>query len=403
MKLQVFNIQNRFNPKHVITNPEIVGKDNEFLPDGLYSELIFGANNSNFEHLYSCNCGNLYGKFYEGLTCPDCNSEVIEFDSLINRLGWIDIAPHRIFTPYFWILVQKVIGETALNKIVSVQPKVDINGNEIIEQNDKFIGYGFQYLVNNIEEVLKVYTKADKQSYTDFILDNLDKCFLDKLPVISTKLRPARLNGEELQYDKINNFYRRIMISNETLRSLEQNECTDGTVNPLLHTVQTMMNEIGKSLFSALSGKGGWFRNNFLANRLCFSSRSVITPFDSSFSLDEIHLPYYSCLELFKLHIVNILVKKNRCTYTKALNKWHRALTVYDHSIVNIVQEEIIDKSYFTTSEGKKRRGYHMLINRNPTINKGSILMVRVTKIKTDMSDLTMSMHNLLLPMLAGD
>jgi len=44
-----------------------------------------------------------------------------------------------------------------------------------------------------------------------------------------------------------------------------------------------------------------------------------------------------------------------------------------------------------------------ILLNRNPTISYGSILYLKVAGIKHDYEDLTMSVHNSILSLLAGD
>ena len=47
--------------------------------------------------------------------------------------------------------------------------------------------------------------------------------------------------------------------------------------------------------------------------------------------------------------------------------------------------------------------GLQLVLNRNPTIELGSMLLVKITKIKEDYDDLTLNISNLILPLLAGD
>ena len=62
----------------------------KFADDSLFSKRIFGDMDSKED--YSCECGQLHGKFYEGCVCSKCNSPV-EFVGLnINKYGWIDLS-----------------------------------------------------------------------------------------------------------------------------------------------------------------------------------------------------------------------------------------------------------------------------------------------------------------------
>ena len=50
-----------------------------------------------------------------------------------------------------------------------------------------------------------------------------------------------------------------------------------------------------------------------------------------------------------------------------------------------------------------KEDDIEVLLNRNPTINIGSILCLKIIDVKHDFNDLTMSINNSILTLLAGD
>ena len=82
---------------------------------------------------YSCSCGHLHGKFYEGTVCPKCKTPV-EFIGLnVDKYGWIDLSLNTYnedgtiateghgchvieYIPYAQL--EKVIGRDTLRNVV---------------------------------------------------------------------------------------------------------------------------------------------------------------------------------------------------------------------------------------------------------------------------------------------
>ena len=104
MKLEKIVLANQFNALNLVTSHEIFSKktieatieggvtmeQKRFADNSLFSKRIFGDMDSKEE--YSCECGKLQGKFYEGTICQKCQKPV-EFVGLnINKYGWIDLS-----------------------------------------------------------------------------------------------------------------------------------------------------------------------------------------------------------------------------------------------------------------------------------------------------------------------
>ena len=53
-------------------------------------QLFFQNDSNNLSHISSCECGNLVGNFYEGVTCKICKTKVkTNFARILNfDLGW---------------------------------------------------------------------------------------------------------------------------------------------------------------------------------------------------------------------------------------------------------------------------------------------------------------------------
>ena len=126
-----------------------------------------------------------------------------------------------------------------------------------------------------------------------------------------------------------------------------------------------------------------------MSGRYSFSNRSVIRQ-DPSLKTNQIRLPFACLLEYLQQLIINILVKSLNISYADAYKKWRLCqFSGYDQTIYNIIDGII-----------KDHNGLPILINRNPTINYGSIL--RMTCIGINM-DYTMSIPIPILKPLAAD
>ena len=114
-----------------------------------------------------------------------------------------------------------------------------------------------------------------------------------------------------------------------------------------------------------------------------YSSRNVITPLSSNLSIDEVHLPYLTFLELYKKEITNLLSRMENITINEADFRINMALLEFDKQIYELMKYLIKQGPDGTLP---------ILINRNPSIsNPGSLLCMRVTEVKKVYDDYTMA------------
>lgn len=96
-----------------------------------------------------------------------------------------------------------------------------------------------------------------------------------------------------------------------------------------------------------------------------FSSRSVIRQ-DPTLRIDQIKLPYVTLVKTLQQRIINILMRSYNMTPSEAHKKWSNAVNKFDDRI-----GEIIDMIIKANPEGLP-----CILNRNPTINYGSVLQM---------------------------
>ena len=104
-------------------------------------------------------------------------------------------------------------------------------------------------------------------------------------------------------------------------------------------------------------------------------------------------MPYLTFLELYKFQIINIIQKADGINYNEALGIFNRAAMQFDDWVYLIMKEMVV----------KTKGGMMILLNRNPTINHGSIMLLRISDVKKAYNDVTISISNNILAPLGGD
>lgn len=151
------------------------------------------------------------------------------------------------------------------------------------------------------------------------------------------------------------------------------------------------------------SKKSGVYRKHFCGASMSFSSRTIITsiqntpsmildkrnPYNVDYGLkyDEIHIPWGMGLELFKIHISVILQRRGYSPIDIA-NMYARH-TRYPSDLLREVMNEVI------TSHPLGR--FPCLVQRNPSLKRGSTQMLFITRVKDDPRDNSLSLSNLVI------
>lgn len=417
----------KFNPENIISNPEILGKrikvfddeegyidEKEFADDGLFSKRIFG-DSENTEFDYSCKCGNLRGKFYEGVTCDKCGEQVKLVEANIEKTGWIDLSGakyspdgtiieqgnnFKVIKYVAYLFLEKIIGKDNLKKIIHVPSTITVTGDLDLdaiaaERNqspeNKYWYVGIMEFSDKYQEILDYYYKLhniNDEALYNFVSNPYDT-FTDKIPVIAAVLRPCMRTADGLKLDEINNIYIRIIKNTKILNN--KNTVLQIIKNATLEMIQAEYFSLNEYILDMIRGKEGLIRSSICGARVNYSARSIITPAFAGRRIDEIVVPYRTFLELYKFEIINTIKHVKNISYKEAEAIHFQAGLAFDEEVYLIMKKIIADNDI------------EVLLNRNPTINIGSILCLKIVDVKHDMTDLTMSLHNSILTLLAGD
>lgn len=373
--------------KDILTNEGFIVEPTQGIKKDLKSDYsIFSSkfgrtlkDMNSFGNRYRCKCGYTKHVINNGTICPICKEKVKYVDDDYNYFGWIVLNDYWVINPAYYREIEFFIGKD-FSKIIRMVRTTDEDGHQHMAETTPaapYNGIGMVRFYNQFDEIMEFYlkkNKGNKQNYYDDIMAGRDKVFTQSIPVFTTLLRPFDAEKNTLSYESTNAVYNSINKLVSTLNQnsgLEDNNIKDvnGDVrkytDQVLEKLQYKMMELVDSVTEILSGKKGTIRNLF-GGRYNFSSRNVITP-NPSLRIDEVTLPYSALIELLKGSIINILTKSYSMTPFDAYNRWYMANIKKDPVIVRII-EQIIKNS---TTTG---RGLPVIINRNPTINFGSIL-----------------------------
>ena len=254
------------------------------------------------------------------------------------------------------------------------------------------------------EELINTY--GDKGSYEyKFIMKNYreGKLFVNKLPIINTKLRPGELFGMEkgknsdpkIFLSELNTSYNIIINHSNLLKEIEgEDYMEDVKIQqlPLLYKIQLEAYELCNELIASIKSKRGIIRKIMMGSRVNFSARNVIIP-NPELRMDEVELNYITFLELYKYYLINLVSISEGIDLVRASNYIERCRTKFDEKLYRYMME-LVNKT-----EGHM----HIILNRNPSINIGSIMQFKIKNVKKDIKNLTLSLPNSILVPFAAD
>lgn len=389
-----------------ITEPATTGRDVKSMY-GIQSPLFCSdwSDDNAFEERYSCQCGNMRGKVFEGEICPDCRTEIKFKDVDLSITGWIILHNHKIIQPIFYNKLSSIIGSKQFQEIIKYDKTIDKNGNVIDKESKSspFAGIGLIEFRERFEEILDYYKNKKKNKLEEIkeIEENIDDVFASCIPVYSSVLRPSTFRDESFFYGTIDKVYNSIFLST---RLLNNNDLFENrrkkwakekrermNIATILTNIQLKLIDLYGLVFELIDQKDGHIKSEILGGMINYSSRCVIIP-DPELKSDEIRLSYMAFLELFKFEIIACLVKLGNLTENEAYEQWFKARIQYNPKIYEIMNYIL------------KKRKPKVIINRNPTINYGSLLCVKIKSIKNQFSeDFTMSLPVQILNVMNAD
>lgn len=325
---------------------------------------------------------------------------VVYRDSDLGIIGWIELKSDCLIHPNLFFMIESLIGPSTFRAIIKSNLETNLKGNyieadfeEINKSKDKnrYNGIGLINFVTHFDEIIDFFVqkKKKKRPEYEFLKKERDKIFIRHIPVYSTFMRPVLMTSEKMSYHDINGILESLNVKCWRLNN-EKKSMILKDHYMTLESAQGKLLDYYMSIRSTLTEKKGDIRSKCLGGRFNFTSRNVIIPL-SGYKMNQIELPYLGFLELYKPEIINLLIKMSNITISEALQIWNRATEVFDKKVYEIMK--------FMIAKGNIYVG----INRNPTIEYGSILTMQVVNVYPDIDDYCMAIPLNVLGLIAGD
>lgn len=385
-------------------NGFIISEPAEMTIDGVKKKSLYGAQSplygtsyedeQSFVERYRCECGAFKSRQFEGETCPICGTKIECRDSDINIMGWISLGDNRIISPYYYEKLKSAIGKPFPYIITSIT-KVDINGqarpvtpeeNANYEPKSPYDGIGIDGFYEKYDEILNYFKqkKKNKAKTIDLLLKEKRCVFTSHIPIPSTMLRPQGITNNTFYYTSTDRIVSTMFSLSNTLKQVSSVE-----KQKILERIQTKASELFDAYIAMLKDKKGHIRGEMLGGRLNYTARNVIVP-DPTLALNQIDLSYNTFLKVFEYKIIAYLMKIENITLSKAYEIWCKA-TEFDERVYKIM-------NYIIETEDTR-----CLINRNPTLNFYSMLLMKIRKIEPSADVYSMSVPLEILPGLNAD
>ena len=384
-----------------------ISENTEAEKQGLKDKIFTNYDSDLLSNVPACDCGETQAAYNIGVICPNCNTPVKQaLDIELQPLLWIR-SPHgveKLINPMIWHMLRERFMVSTFDTMqwicnTSYRPTVNIpKGLQSFMETGMVRGYN--HFVQNFFPIVEMMFnhKAFKAKNKDSNLLKLlhrerDSIFCSYIPVVNRALLVIEKSMVGIYADK---------HITEAIDAIQTIASIDVTLTK--HTLRAKENRTVKTLSGLstfyrnymsnhLSSKQGMLRQHTYGSRSNFSFRAVVTSITEPHDLDEIHIPWPIAISVFRYHLLNIL---ERYGYTPngALDLINRHAKVY-HPLL----DEIFEKMIASTPH----RGIYTTLNRNPSLARGSIQRVRITKIKKDPSIPTVSFSILIVTPLNAD
>lgn len=407
LKLQnyddIFNRTN--NEKFILNHQDAFSTENKEMLDNV---IMTNYSEDSLSLIPKCVCGELSGAYYIGDMCSVCNTTVSStVDDNLSFLLWLErpIGVQKIINPIvlFILLSRYKISKPSVRLIeyllipgTEVKKKgIKTDGsldrlNQLLKENN--IPKGYNGFVENFYQVIKLletyYSKANKknkEAFYNWLLENKNNIFSNYLPFPNKVIFALDTNELGSFFDK------NILGPLNSIRRVTGIDLYDNSIpkkeKKLAKSLIEMAYFYDKYLTYSLFKKPGLIRQHISSTRSHFTARAVITSIVGPHDHDEIHLPWTLSCTLLREHILKGLTNRGM-SYKERVNFFISNLRTYNPVIEDIFNDIL------SFTNGK----IEIIFIRNPSLHRGSVQAVNITRFKTDVEDKTISIPLALCP-----
>jgi len=368
------------------------------------NEMIFTHYEGNHLSMVpKCNCGHLNTSAEEYQICEICGHQcLVTTEKPIESYLWIETPPgvSGFVAPNFWHMLKtstvvKERGQKPFEPIKWLTDPTYQVPNTDNKALERMLAVGlprgrYNDFIDRFDDYYKAMLKArivgtaaiPADELTEYIYLNRDKLFPQHLPLPSALNFPTEKTA--------NRTYGNIAMSDindavQTISSIHNNQ-KPLSQNSIFHRVAKTIDMLSGFYVNwwskDLAPKPGVARKHMYGSRLHFTFRAVISSLTEPHMYNELHLPWTLSLEVFSVHLKNLLMRRFGYTADQCQELLMRG--AYNPTpLLKHLLNEIISSH----PEG----GWPVLFSRNPVLVRGSVAYLIVAKIKDNPSDPTIS------------
>ena len=355
---------------------------------------------SQFDNVPQCNCGKFKVAYMENEECDECGSKI---ESVINKnypMVWLRRYENaeQFISPYFWMVLRNILS----SKLDVLRWLSDSNYNPPVIMPPWLKRFTAQYdykrgynnLVQHMDKLLHFTANSSEfrnaRKYEELAIllniwnDNRNIVLSEYMGMFNKRLfvieETKMGHFTSLILGEVKDICYNYILNNNDLATPRKKESVMSKV------IHGMADIIEQYIRDNLQGKPGDFRKHFSGARMPFSFRAVIRSMDTKGSRDELHVPWTIGVTTFRMHIMNLLVKRFDYTVQQASDLLF-AHTKRFHPDIEKCFNILMSESPFG--------GLVCFFTRNPSLPMGSTQMKIITRVKSDIHDNTISMSNL--------
>ena len=275
-----------------ITSKEIYvnGNTDKFHPDGLYSEVKFGA-----KFPWRCTCGAIDGNSYDGETCEICGVTCSDGSQRSKQFAKIKL-PKKVLWPIFRKQLQALFGVKAIKDIFNAA-KYDANSEDPYYYDINTLTLRKKKAIKKFDETLfktmPIYDINSLNEFFDYMKESkilaplihnvmdpeyVDFVFIDEIVVTPPSSRPIINTGAKKDIPDSSKFYKRL-LSLTTNSFWENPTKKEEEFNRNIYYFQAILNEFDLYTYDKLFlSKTSLIREAHSGSTVEFSARTVIVP-----------------------------------------------------------------------------------------------------------------------------
>lgn len=408
LRLQNFDriFEETTNEKFILNNEDLFSQENK---EKLDTFIMKNYADDNLSLIPSCSCEELKGTYYVGETCVKCDTMVSNsVTDGLNFLVWVQqpVGVRQFISPMVLAIIThrykiRKFNIPAVTYIMSPGVRIDSRyRRRNIPELDKLnfllekegLSRGYNNFVDNFFKIIKMLednqfsrgTKKSRDEFYDWLWDNRENIFSSYLPFPNKSVFVIDSN-------ELGSFVDRSLLEPlNAMRRLTGIDIYKNTVTSkqakVARSLQEMSSFYIKYMTNSFFIKPGLIRQHISSTRSHFTMRAVITSIAGPHVYNEIQLPWSASCTLFREHLLKGL-------YLEGFNYKQATNHLLYH---NRIYCPILDKIFKRMVEFSG--GIDAILNRNPSLHRGSVQSVVISRIKTDTDDNTIGMSYLIAP-----